>query len=115
MPPRFHGESKVLARFLVNYSKVHPYDVDVFFDLLRISLQPTATDFSFVKIFLEEMVCKVLTNEQKQHVMQRLFSLLSSEGTEETKVLSIQLMILQRLFFKYTLGSYDLINKKQEN
>jgi len=97
MPPRYHNESKMLANFLVNYSEAYANDVDVLFDLLRIFLQPTATDFSFVKTFLQKTVSEVLSVDQKRHVMARFFALLASEGTEETKVLSIQLLVLPML------------------
>ena len=97
VPPRYNGESKFLAKFLVQYAKTYPNDVDVLFDLLRIFLQPTATDFSFVKSFLDTVVCEKLIIDQKKRVMQRFFDFLKSEGTEETKVLSIQLLILPML------------------
>jgi len=97
MPPRYSGESTILAQFLVNYSKTRPDDGEQLFDLLRIFLQPTTTDFSFVKLYLKNMVCNVLTLEQKKRVMQRFFSHLASTGIEETKVLAIQLLILPML------------------
>lgn len=85
MPPRFHDESKMLASFLVNYSKAFPSDVDVLFELIRIFLQPTTSDFTFVRNFLARTVSSVLTIERK---------MLAGEGSEETKVLSIQLIVL---------------------
>ena len=95
--PRYNGESKYLARFLVNYSKTAPHDVDVLFDLLRIFLQPTSSDFSFVQKYLRETVCDVISLEQKRTVMQRFFPVIASEGIEELKVLSIQLLVLPML------------------
>ena len=35
MPPRYHHESLILAKFLMSYSKANPADVDVLFDLIR--------------------------------------------------------------------------------
>ena len=96
MPPRFNGESRVLARFLVNFAKTSN-DVDILFDLLRIFLQPTSSDFSFVQIFLKDTVCNSLTIDQKKRVMQRFFPVIASDGIEELKVLSIQLLILPML------------------
>jgi len=93
MSPRFHQESKQLASFLVSYATTFPNDVDVLFELLRIFLQPSTTDFNFVKEFLVETVSKVLSYERKKHVVQRFFALLAGEGPEETKVLSIQLIL----------------------
>lgn len=95
--PRYNGESKYLARFLVNYSKASPHDVDVLFDLLRIFLQPTSADFSFVQDYLRESVCGVISLAQKRTVMQRFFPVIASEGIEELKVLSIQLLVLPML------------------
>jgi hypothetical protein len=93
MSPRFHHESKQLASFLISYAKAFPNDVDVLFELLRIFLQPTTADFSFVKDFLDDTVSSVLSLDKKKHVMQRFFALLAGEGPEETKVLSIQLIV----------------------
>ena len=92
MAPRFHHESKQLASFLVSYAKKFPDDVDVLFELLRIFLQPTTADFNFVKNFLVETVSE-LSLEKKKLVVQRFFALMTGEGPEETKVLSIHLII----------------------
>jgi len=66
----------------------------VSFDLLRIFLQQASVDFTFVKSFLDQVS---LAPDQKRHVMERFFAIFSSEGTEETKVLSIQLLVLPML------------------
>lgn len=97
MPPRFHKESKLLGLLLVKYSKAFPNDVDVLFELLRIFLQPTTCDFGFIRDFLAETVSTVLSIEKKRHVIQRFFALLAGEGPEETKVLSIQLIVMPML------------------
>lgn len=112
MPPRFNGESIVLARFLVNFAKTSN-DVDILFDLLRIFLQPTSSDFSFVQDFLKDTVCNVLSIEQKRRVIQRFFPVIASEGIEELKVLSIQFLILPML--KNDLErSLELKNRKKD-
>jgi hypothetical protein len=95
--PRYNGESQYLAKFLVNYSKTAPHDVDVLFDLLRIFLQPTSADFSFVREYLRQTVCSGISLEQKRRVMLRFFPVIASEGIEELKVLSIQLLVLPML------------------
>jgi hypothetical protein len=97
MPPRFHKESKLLGLLLVKYAKAFPNDVDVLFELLRIFLQPTTCDFTFIRVFLADTVSLVLSIEKKRHVIQRFFALLAGEGPEETKVLSIQLIVLPML------------------
>ena len=62
-----------------------------------IFLQPSSIDFSFIKQFLKETVSGVLSTEQKGQVMQRFLTLLSSEGSEETKILSLQLLVIPML------------------
>lgn len=92
MPPRFHDESTMLAAFLVNTATAFPKDVDILYELLRILLQPSTSDFSFVRRFLVRTVGDELNVEQKRSLMKRFFSLPAGEGTEETKALSIQLI-----------------------
>ena len=94
--PRYHEESKILVTFLMNYAKSFPNDVDVLFELIRIFLQPATTDFSFVRLFLAETV-RNLELAQKKQVIQRFFALLAGESTEETKALSIQLLLFPLL------------------
>lgn len=94
--PRYHEESKILVTFLMNYARCFPNDVDVLFELIRIFLQPATTDFSFVRLFLADTVHNLKTDQKKQ-VVQRFFALLAGESTEETKALSIQLLIFPLL------------------
>ena len=101
LSPRYNGESRYLAKFLVNYSKTAPNDVDVLFDLLRIFLQPTSADFSFVQNHLRQTVCSSISLEQKRRVMKRFFPVIASEGIEELKVLSIQLLVLPMLKYDF--------------
>lgn len=115
--PRYSGESRYLAKFLVNYSTTAPNDVDVLFDLLRIFLQPTSADFSFVQDYLRHSVCNLLTLEYQKKIMMRFFPVIASEGIEELKVLSIQLLILPMLEHNFKsirgthlVGSHPLIN-----
>jgi hypothetical protein len=100
--PRFHEESKMLASFLMSYAKTFPNeDLDILFELIRVFLQPSTTDFTFVSQFLADMVSHVLTFAQKKQVMKRFFSLLAGESSEETKVLSIQLLIFPMIAASY--------------
>jgi hypothetical protein len=114
--PRYSGESRYLAKFLVNYSTTAPNDVDVLFDLLRIFLQPTSADFSFVQDYLRHSVCNLLTLEYQKKIMMRFFPVIASEGIEELKVLSIQLLILPMLEHNFKsinatlVGNRPLIN-----
>ena len=95
--PRFQGETKVLAYFLVNYSKNSPNDVDLLFELIRIFLQPVTSDFSFVRDFLKETSSGYLKKEQREQIMQRFFALMAGESTEEIKLLSLQLVVYPML------------------
>lgn len=90
MPPRYQEESTMLATFLVNTATTFPKDVDILYELLRIFLQSTTSDFRFVNSFLADTVAHKLTVEQKHNLMKRLVSLLAGDGKEETKALSIQ-------------------------
>lgn len=104
VPPRYHGESKLLASFLVNYSKGFRNDVDLLFELIRIFLQSSASDFSFVRTFLVDFVSNGISAEQRKQVMQRFFILLAGESTEEIKTLTVQLVVyplLESTFFKH--------------
>jgi hypothetical protein len=96
VPPRYHDESKSLATMLVDYSESSPNDVDLLFELIRIFLQPSSFDFSFVRSSLANAVTN-LSSEQKRQIMQRFFALLSGESTEEIKTLSIQLVVYPML------------------
>eukprot|EP00934_Nitzschia_sp_Nitz4_P007582 Nitzschia sp. Nitz4//scaffold38_size140716//13247//26980//NITZ4_003128-RA/size140716-augustus-gene-0.132-mRNA-1//-1//CDS//3329550021//7572//frame0 len=96
IPPRFHVESKLLAKILVDYSREFPNDVDLLFELIRIFLQPIPGDFSFVRTYLSEAVSN-LTTEQKKQIMQKFFVLISGESTEEIKTLSVQLVVFPML------------------
>lgn len=100
--PRFHEESKMLASFLMSYAKTSTNeDLDILFELIRVFLQPSTTDFAFVSQFLAEMVSHVLTFDQKKQVMKRFFALLAGDNSEETKVLSIQLLIFPMIAASY--------------
>jgi transformation/transcription domain-associated protein len=111
--PRYHGESKMLASFLVNYSRNFPNDVDVLFELIRIFLQSTTNDFSFVKTFLMDAVSDKLSVDQKKHIIQRFFALLAGESTEETKTLSIQLVVLPMLRATFEKASPEKVSTKR--
>lgn len=100
VPPRYHDESKSLAVMLVDYSENSPNDVDLLFELIRIFLQPSSFDFSFVRSSLTNAVAN-LSSSQKYQIMQRFFALLSGESTEEIKTLSIQLVVYPMLYTSF--------------
>ncbi len=108
MPPRYNGESRFLAKFLVSYSSSAPEDIDVLFDLIRIFLQPTSADFSFVRNYLKQAVCsEKLPLAQKRKIMSRFASVVTSEGIEELKAQTIQLLAIPML-------NHDLKRKHTE-
>lgn len=112
LPAKYMEESKYIALFFMKYVETGPNEiVDILFELLRIFTQATAIDFSFVSRFLEHMVTKRLTDQQKKKVLMRFFDVLGSYGSEETKTLSIQLLILPIL--KYEREKQVMKNKKQ--
>ncbi|CAB9517671.1 PI3/PI4-kinase family protein C1F5.11c [Seminavis robusta] len=94
--PRYHEESSILVTFLMKYAQSFPNDVDVLFELIRIFLQPSTRDFSLVRFFLCDTV-RNLQLAQKKQLVQRFFTLLAGESTEETKAFSIQLLLLPLL------------------
>jgi len=110
--PRYHEESKILVSFLMNYAKTYPNDVDVLFELIRIFLQPATTDFSFVRVFLAEAI-RNLDASQKKQVVKRFFALLAGESTEETKALSIQLLLFPLLMSSLKPQSAPERNEKE--
>jgi transformation/transcription domain-associated protein len=99
--PRYHGESKVLSLFLISYSKAAPNDVDVLFELIRIFLQPSTCDFSFVRRFFKETASACLDNARKGDIMRRFFALMAGESTEEIKTLSLSLVVYPMLQFSF--------------
>ena len=105
--PRFQGETRVLAYFLVSYSKSSPDDVDLLFELIRIFLQPVSSDFSFVRDYLKETSSGFLKKEQREQIMQRFFALMAGESTEEIKLLSLQLVV-------YPMLHSTFMRRKQE-
>lgn len=95
VPPRYHCETSMLASFLMSYAKALPNDdLDILFELIRVFLQPSSSNFTFVSRFLETTLASVLTTSQKKQVFTRFFVLFAGDSTEETKMLSIQYLIL---------------------
>ena len=76
-----------------------PYPVRSYVSLLFYlsNAQIICIIISFVKNYLQRRVSINLTPDQKKHILSRFFALLNSEGTEDTKVLSIQILVLPML------------------
>jgi hypothetical protein len=58
IPPRYQGESKILASFLVGYSKNSPDDVDLLFELIRIFFATSHKRLPFRRIVFEGYISK---------------------------------------------------------
>jgi transformation/transcription domain-associated protein len=94
IPPRFHTESSMLAKFLMSYAEQFPNDdVGVLFELILVFLHTSTVDFDGVARFLNYMVCDVLEVSQKKQVLSRFFEMIGGDSNEETKVLTVQFII----------------------
>ena len=99
---RFHDESTLMASFLMVYAtSASRMDIDSFvevmFELLCIFLQAVTANFIMVRRFLGEAPLLLLGSNQKQHFANKIMRRLMAENNEETKVLSIQLLLLPLL------------------
>lgn len=93
LSPRYQSESSALAKFIMSYSRANTKDTDVLFDLIRVFLQPlSSVDLSFIKEFLSD-AASVHCAEQNAKIIARFATLLSSDGSEETKLLSAQMLV----------------------
>ena len=100
--PRFHDESRLMADFLQKYaSRIASSNTDAFgdvvFELLCIFLQSPSYDFSGLRNFLQEAPSALLPLDQQKGFALKLIKRLGSESNEETKILSIQLLVLPLL------------------
>ena len=57
----------------MQYAAANPGEINILFELIRILLQPTSVDFSFVARFVDKTVSHVLTVEQKRKALMRFF------------------------------------------
>lgn len=98
IPPRFHSESSMLAKFLMSYAEQFPNeDVGVLFELILVFLHTSTVDFSCVANFLSYMVCDVFDLSQKKKVLDRFFEMVGGDSNEETKVLTVQFIVFPLL------------------
>jgi len=102
VPPRFHEESRSMSSFLMDYATfIAGRDIDgfveVMFDLLCIFLQSVTSNFSGLRMFLATKPLSLLSEEKQKYFSNRIIKRLGSEKNEETKVLSVQLLLLPLL------------------
>ena len=69
IPPKYHEESHLLATFLVSYSQAYPNDVEILFDMLRVLMQPSTFDFTFVKDHLQRRVSTDMSVDQMKNIL----------------------------------------------
>ena len=97
IPPKYHEESNMLASFLVSYSQAYPNDVDILFDLLRVLMQPSTFDFTFVKDHLQRRVSAEMTPDQMKNILSRFFVILNGDDADDIKILTLQILVLPLL------------------
>lgn len=102
VPPCYQDESLLMSHFLVNYAtSVSQVDLDAFvevmLELLCIFLQSATTNFADVRRFCGEAPLMLLDDEQKKYFVNKILQRLASESNEDTKVLSIQLLLIPLL------------------
>ena len=97
IPPKYHEESYMLASFLVSYSQAYPNDVDILFDLLRVLMQPSTFDFTFVKDHLQRRVSAEMTLDQMKNILSRFFVILNGDEADDIKILTLQILVLPLL------------------
>ena len=97
IPPKYHEESYMLATFLVSYSQAYPNDVDILFDLLRVLMQPSTFDFTFVKDHLQRRVSAEMTKDQMKNILSRFFVILNGDEADDIKILTLQILVLPLL------------------
>ena len=96
LPPRYISESSTLARLLVSQSRINPADTDLLFEMIRIYLQPLASDFSFLQKHLVDISVNACTLDQQQSILKRFATLVGSDSTDEgigVAVVSSQMLV----------------------
>ena len=97
IPPKYHEESHLLATFLVSYSQAYPNDVEILFDMLRVLMQPSTFDFTFVKDHMQRRVSTDMSVDQMKNILSRFFVILNGDEAEDVKILVLQLLVLPLL------------------
>ncbi|OQR96405.1 phosphatidylinositol kinase (PIK-L3) [Achlya hypogyna] len=98
LPIRFHMESKLLVKCLMQYSRAKPEDVQVLLDMLPVFLHRTAFDFSFLRAFYRDEVAAAYPTVHKRAIIHLFLRMLrDAAASEELKVHAIQLLIMPLL------------------
>ncbi|KDO32636.1 hypothetical protein SPRG_19413 [Saprolegnia parasitica CBS 223.65] len=98
LPIRYHLESKLLVKVLIQYCRAKPDDVQVLLDLLPVFLHPTSFDFTFLRAFYRDEVAATYAPAHKRAIVHLFLGMLRDHAaTEELKVHAIQLLIMPLL------------------
>ncbi|KAF0701086.1 Aste57867_8383 [Aphanomyces stellatus] len=98
LPIRYHLESKLLIKCLIQYCRANPEDVQVLLDMLTVFLQHTSFDFCFLRAFYrDEVACGYTTAHKRSIIHLFLRMLRDASASEDLKVHAIQLLIMPLL------------------
>ncbi|RHY58145.1 hypothetical protein DYB30_004780, partial [Aphanomyces astaci] len=98
LPIRYHLESKLLVKCLIQYCRANPDDVQVLLDMLTVFLHHTSFDFSFLRAFYrDEVACRYSTANKRAIIHLFLRMLRDTTASEDLKVHAIQLLIMPLL------------------
>ncbi|OQR95529.1 phosphatidylinositol kinase (PIK-L3) [Thraustotheca clavata] len=95
---RYHLESKLLVKCLIQYCRANPEDVQVLLDMLTVFLHRTSFDFSFLRAFYRDEVAAGYSTANKRSIIHLFLRMLRDTTlSEELKVHAIQLLIMPLL------------------
>ncbi|KAH9107563.1 hypothetical protein LEN26_014254, partial [Aphanomyces euteiches] len=98
LPIRYHLESKLLVKCLIQYCRSNPEDVQVLLDMLTVFLHHSSFDFCFLRAFYrDEVACNYSTAHKRSIIHLFLRMLRDGTASEELKVHAIQLLIMPLL------------------
>ncbi|XP_076255473.1 transcription-associated protein 1-like [Rhynchophorus ferrugineus] len=103
-------EPKLLVKILLHYFCHHPHNIDLLFQLLRVTTYQLIPEFQFLKEFLENTVAQNYTVEWKRSAFFRFVEVfLSSEVSQELKAKILQLIIIPCFSVSFQRGETNKI------
>ncbi|ETW06733.1 hypothetical protein H310_02900 [Aphanomyces invadans] len=98
LPIRYHLESKLLIKCLIQYCRANPEDVQVLLEMLTVFMHHTSFDFSFLRAFYrDEVACGYSTTNKRNIIHLFLRMLRDTTASEDLKVHAIQLLVMPLL------------------
>ncbi|DBA02933.1 TPA: hypothetical protein N0F65_005960 [Lagenidium giganteum] len=95
LPIKYHTESKLMVKCLINYSRVKPEDVQVLLDMLSVFLHRMPFDFTFLQDFYRDEVARTYSPSNKRALIRLFLRMLRDPGASEAlKVHAIQMLIM---------------------